>query len=95
MTLAAVSMAYYYRILEAGRPKFERWAKAVWDKSTAEEGLEAMRSWMNELGLVMNLRELGVTEDMIEGIADATVMGDCGYVPLSREMVIDIIKASL
>ncbi|CEM62447.1 hypothetical protein TPHV1_350003 [Treponema phagedenis] len=29
-----------------------------------------MTAWMNEIGVVMNARELGVTEDMLEGIAE-------------------------
>ena len=50
---------------------------------------------MREIGLVMNLRELGVTEDMLEGIADATFIMEGGYKVLSREEVVQILQESL
>lgn len=59
------------------------------------EGLAAMESWMKELGLVMNLSELGVTEEMIEGIADVTIVFDTGYKKLDRTEIIDIFRESL
>ena len=31
-----------------------------------------MGSYMKELGLIMNIRELGVTEEILSGIADGT-----------------------
>ena len=41
-------------------------------KTVAAEGLSCMESRMKELGLAMNLRELGATEEMLEGIATGT-----------------------
>lgn len=103
MTLSAVSLPYYRYILPYGLAKFKRFAIHVWDVSPdgksdqqiAEEGLSAMESWMKELGLVMNITELGATEDMIEGIADVTVVLPGGYKPLEREDIIRILRASL
>ena len=82
MTLAAVSLPYYRHIMPYGLEKFKRFAVNVWgvdasekeDREIAEEGLAAMESWMKELGLVMNISDLGATEDMIEGIADGTLI---------------------
>ena len=103
MTLAAVSMAYYKHIMPYGLAKFKRFAKNVWgvdpagksDEEVANEGLASMENWMKELGLVMNITDLGVTPDMLEGLADATLIMDGGYKVLSREEVIDIFKNSL
>lgn len=103
MTLAAVSMAYYKYIMPYGLAKFKRFAENVWgvdpagksDEEVANEGLAAMENWMKELGLVMNVTDLGVTPDMLEGLADATLIMDGGYKVLSREEVIDIFKNSL
>ena len=50
---------------------------------------------MKQLGVAMNLSELGVTEDMIEAIADATILLDGGYKQLDRGEVVAILKASL
>ena len=103
MTLAAVSMAYYKHIMPYGLAKFKRFTENVWgvdpagksDEEVANEGLAAMENWMKELGLVMNITDLGVTPDMLEGLADATLIMDGGYKVLSREEVIDIFKNSL
>ena len=103
MTLAAVSMAYYRHIMPFGLKKFVRYAVNVWgvdpagktEESVAAEGLAAMESWMKEIGLVMNLKELGVTPGMIEGIADSTLINQGGYKVLTREEVISILNESL
>lgn len=103
MTLAAVTLPYYRYILADGIDKFVRFAQNVWNVSSegkekqviAEEGLKAMEAWMRELGVAMNLTELGATEDMIEGIADATLLLNGGYKPLTRDEVVKILKASL
>lgn len=49
---------------------------------------------MKELDLVMNLRELGATEEMLSGIADGTLIMEGGYKVLTRDEVLDILKAS-
>lgn len=103
MTLSAVSLPYYRYIMPYGLAKFKRFAINVWnispngksDQQIAEEGLAAMESWMKELGLVMNITELGATEKMIEGIADVTVVLPGGYKLLQREEIIRILRESL
>ena len=103
MTLAAVSMAYYNAILQAGLPRFKRFAIAVWgvdptgktDEAIAREGLEALRQWMISIGLVMNLRDLGVTPEMIPAITNATFILDGGYKTLTPEEITAILHASL
>ena len=103
MTLAAVSLPYYRYILPYGLKKFARFAVNVWgispdgktDEQLANEGLSAMESWMNELGLVMKISELGATDEMIEGIADATLILNGGYKVLDRNEVVKILKASM
>ena len=103
MTLAAVSLPYYRHILPYGLQKFKRFAVHVWnvdpagktDEQVAEEGLKAMEDWMKELGLVMNISELGATEDMLEGLADATLIMNGGYKVLDRGEILDVFKNSL
>ncbi|WP_288841113.1 iron-containing alcohol dehydrogenase [uncultured Mitsuokella sp.] len=103
MTLAAVSLPYYRHILPYGLPKFKRFAIEIWkvnpegktDEEIAEEGLKAMEDWMKELGLAMKISELGATKDMIDGIADATLLLEGGYKVLKREEVVAILKESL
>ena len=50
---------------------------------------------MKGLGLVMNISELGATEDIISGIADGTLIMDGGYKVLGRDEIVEILKASL
>lgn len=103
MTLAAVSLPYYRHILPYGLAKFKRFAMNVWnvqaegksDEEVAAEGLKAMENWMRELGLAMNLQELGATEDMIEGIAGATLILKGGYKVLNHEEIVQILRESL
>ncbi len=103
MTLSAVSLAYYRFILPYGTAKFARFATNVWEvdpagktgMELAEAGLAAMESWMKELGVARNIRELGVTEDMLDGIADGTFLLNGGYKTLTREDVIAILRASM
>ena len=103
MTLAAVSLPYYRYIMPYGLKKFARFATEVWgisrdgktDEQLANEGLSAMESWMKEIGLVMKISELGATEDMIEGIADATFILNGGYKVLDHDEVVQILKASM
>lgn len=104
LTLAAVSLPYYRLVLPYGLPKFVRFAKEVWridpegktDEQIAEAGLNAMQTWMKEIGVFCTMKELGATEDMIEGIADATIlMEGTGYHTLTRDEVIRILRESL
>ena len=103
MTLSAVSLPYYRHILPYGLQKFKRFAVEVWgvetvnksDEQIALEGLDAMEGWMRELGLAMNLRELGVTEDMIEGITQSTLIMNGGYKVLTTEEIVTILTQSL
>ena len=103
MTLSAVSLPYYRHIMPYGLPKFVRFAKEVWDIRTeemseqeaAEAGLAAMESWMKEIGVVMSAKELGVTEEMLGGIADATFLLEGGYKTLTREEVVEIVRESI
>lgn len=103
MTLAAVSMAYYRHICPFGLAKFKRYAMNVWDvdsvgksdEEIAAEGLNRMACYMNEIGVVMNIRELGVTEDMLADIAKSIFILDGGYKVLSEEEILCVLKDSM
>jgi len=103
MTLSAVSLPYYRLILPYGLKKFARFATNVWgipadgksDEQLANEGLVAFEAWMREIGVSMNITELGATEEMLPAIADATFILDGGYKKLTREEVLEILRQSL
>ena len=103
MTLSAVSLAYYRMIMPYGLKKFVRFAKNVWgvspagktDETIAKEGLAAMESWMRRIGLVMNISDLGVTEDMLSGLVKSTLIMDGGYKVLTEKDILKIFKESM
>jgi alcohol dehydrogenase YqhD (iron-dependent ADH family) len=103
MTLAAVSLPYYRHIMPYGLEKFARYARSVWDvrgegmtdEQTAKEGLDRMENWMKEIGLVLSVSDLGVKEDMLDGIADASFILEGGYKKLSHGEIVDILKQSM
>lgn len=103
MTLSAVSMAYYRYIMPYGLEKFKRYAINVWnvnptdktDMEIAAEGLDCMEAYMKRIGLVMHIGELGVTDDMLEGIANGSFIMDGGYKVLTQEEIVQILKASM
>lgn len=103
MTLAAVSLPYYRYIMPYGLAKFVRFAENVWgiapagktQEQIAAEGLAAMENWMKEIGVVMKLSELGVSEDMLEDLADRTIPLKGGYKELSRDEIIRVFRESL
>ena len=105
-TLAAVCGAYYRLLIERSDDavkKFSRLAQNVWnvvsdgksEKEVALEGLELMESWMRQLGLSMNITDCGANESMLEGIADACPINEGGYVVLTRNDVIEVLRRSL
>lgn len=103
MTLSAVSLPYYRYIMKDGLNKFRRYAVNVWNvdpegksaEEVAEEGLRQMEEYMKEIGVVMNLTELGVTEEMLPGITESTLIMDGGYKVLTAEDITAILKQSL
>lgn len=103
MTLSAVSMAYYRYIMPYGLEKFKRYAINVWnvnpagktDMEIAAEGLDCMEAYMKRIGLVMHIGALGVTDDMLEGIAKGSFIMEGGYKVLTQEEIVQILKASM
>lgn len=103
MTLSAVSLPYYRYIMPYGLAKFKRFAVNVWDvnpegkpdEETAAEGLNAMETWMKEIGVVMNISELGVKEDMLADLVKSTLVMEGGYKVLTQEEIKKIFKESM
>ena len=103
MTLSAVSIPYYKHILPYGLQKFMRFAENVWDvdpegktdREIAEAGLSAMEEWMKELGLVMNITDLGANENMIPDLVKGTIVLKSGYKALDENEIAEIFRESL
>ena len=105
-TLSAVSGAYYRLLIgrsEEAVKKFRRLAENVWgissdgktEKDIAVEGLLRMEEWMRDMGLAMNITACGADASQLEGMADACPINESGYVVLTREDVIEVLRQSL
>lgn len=100
--LAAVSPAYYEYIYKFGKEKFRRFAENVWDIDTkamtddeaAMAGISSLSGFIKLLGLPLNIKELGVTEEMIPEIAKSTVPGG-GYKKMTADDIEKVLKASM
>lgn len=100
----AVLLPVYYRHIEAaGAEKFARFATEVWGfspegKTVAElanDGVEALVSFVKEIGLPTTLRELGMTEDqkdLLPKIAATCVASPGSYKHLDGNEIFDIFK---
>lgn len=103
MTLAAVSLPYYRFIMPYGLEKFKRFAINVWnvetenksDEQIALDGLNKLEKWMKQIGLVMNITDLGATKEMVSDIARSVLIMNGGYKELSKEDILNILNKSL
>jgi alcohol dehydrogenase YqhD (iron-dependent ADH family) len=86
-----------------GLHQFVRFAQNVWgvrpegksDEQIATEGLGCLESWMKEIGVVMHSRELGVTEENLQAVADAVLILPVGYRTLTKDEVMEILRESM
>ena len=103
MTLSAVSSAYYRHIMDVAAAKLARFAVNVWDvpaegKKEAElalAGIECLERWIEEIGAATNISSLGVTEEMLDGIAKSTIIMDSGFKKLTHDEILTILRNSL
>ena len=103
MTLSGVSEAYYRHIMKYALKRFARFAHVVWeiptegksDEQLATEGIDALAAWIKEIGAASEISSLGVTEDMLDGIADATIILTGGYETLNHAEIVEILRKSL
>ena len=103
MTLSGVSEAYYRHIMKYALKRFARFAHVVWeiptdgksDEQLASEGIDALAAWIKEIGAASEITSLGVSEDMLDGIADATIILTGGYETLNHDEIVEILRKSL
>jgi alcohol dehydrogenase YqhD (iron-dependent ADH family) len=103
MALSGVSVAYYRYIMKYAVKRFARFATAVWginpegktEGQLANEGVDSLAAWIKEIGAANEISSLGVTEDMLDGIANATIIRDGGYKKLSHDEVVEILRKSM
>jgi len=89
-----------YVLSEETTDKFVEYAQSVWqikgrsDLAVARKGIEKTREYFTSLGMPKTLRDVGVQENKLEGMAEKTVLyGDVGkFKKLGKNDVLAILK---
>lgn len=93
--LAVIHPAYYRHILKDAQEKFTRFAKVVFGKGTAEEGIEALVDFIRECQLPEKLSELRsnteITPEILRKVADTCNIIKCGPRELDRDEIYEIL----
>lgn len=86
----------WYRSRNPGQ--FERFAKNVFGKATAEQGIADLEKWFNKIGTPTRLSQLGITEADLPATID-NVLGNARYFGVteiySRDVVVSILRSAL
>ena len=100
--LAVLHPAYYRHIYKDGMPKFVSFAERVWglkreafdsDEELALAGVEALQSFIKEMGLPTTLRDIGFGPDekgMLPEIAESCFISQGAFRPLTDKEILQI-----
>lgn len=97
--LAVIHPVLYRYIYESDLDRFSRWARNVWfvddgnDNKAAQLGIEALASFIKEIGLPTNFKELGIQDDVdLKAIADSTNISPGCCKQLTHEDIYKILE---
>ncbi|MDE6608530.1 MAG: iron-containing alcohol dehydrogenase [Lachnospiraceae bacterium] len=97
--LAVIHPAYYRHIVKDAEEKFMRFAKDVFGRDTAEEGIEALGDFIKECGLPVKMGELKskteITPELLRKVADTCNIIKCSPRELSRDEIYEILLECL
>lgn len=100
--LAVLHPAYYRHICKDGLPKFVRFAERVWDlrrddfesdEALALAGIDALASFIKEMGLPSTLRELGFSENerrLLPEIAESCFISQGAFRAMTSGEILEI-----
>lgn len=93
--LAVIQPVYYRHIVNDAREKFTRFAQVVFGVETAEQGLDALESFVKECGLPTKMNQLQskveITEEVLRQVADTCNIIKCNPRELDREEIYQIL----
>lgn len=93
--LAVIHPAYYRHIMNDAKEKFTRFARAVFGKESAEEGIEALSALIEECGLPTKLSQLRstteITPELLRKVADSTNIIHSNPRALDADEIYDIL----
>ena len=96
--LAVIHPVYYRHVYKEGLSKFVRFAENVWgierdgksDEALALAGIDALSSFIQEIGLPTTLKELGAQKEQLKEIADSCGISQGSYKPMTHEEILEI-----
>ena len=93
--LAVIHPAYYRHIMNDAKEKFTRFARVVFGKESAEEGIEALAAFIEECGLPTKLNQLRstteITPELLRKVADSTNIINSNPRALDTDEIYDIL----
>lgn len=97
--LAVIHPVLYRHIYKSGAARFARWAQNVWgimpkgsDEATAAAGIDALTSFIKEIGLPTTFAELGIPADTdLRSIANSTNITAGCCKKLTQDEIYDIL----
>ena len=93
--LAVIHPAYYRHIMNDAKEKFTRFARVVFGKESAEEGIEALAAFIEECGLPTKLSQLRstteISPELLRKVADSTNIINSNPRALDADEIYDIL----
>ena len=93
--LAVIHPAYYRHIMNDAKEKFTRFARVVFGKESAEEGIETLAAFIEECGLPTKLSQLRstteITPELLRKVADSTNIINSNPRALDTDEIYDIL----
>ena len=93
--LAVIHPAYYRHIMNDAKEKFTRFARVVFSKESAEEGIETLAAFIEECGLPTKLSQLRstteITPELLRKVADSTNIINSNPRALDADEIYDIL----
>lgn len=68
------SLIHSSKIAVKNPKDYEARSNIMWTATWALNTLVAMENWMREIGVIMNISELGVTQEMLPGLVQSTLI---------------------
>ncbi|MDO4163474.1 MAG: iron-containing alcohol dehydrogenase [Bacteroides sp.] len=100
--LAIIHPALYRHLAEAGRQKLARMVETVWgvkgntEEETVALGINALESFIKEIGLPTRWSEIGITdEQVLRAAADTCILTPGCCRQLSRDEIFEILKETM
>lgn len=92
--LSVVIPAWMKWYSEKNEIQFTRFAKEIFDKKTAKEGIEALENWFNQIGTPTKLQQLNITPNQLDEIV-VNVLDNARYFGVSDIYTKPVIESIL